>query len=637
MSSPTDDQPTRCVAVSDGRGGTSEACLWVDADDGFSCTAAAWNEEACTGCEYVAEGLCETTRSGYTLDCTNVNPGFADLRICGDQILFVPLEEPADSGDDFQVTVWPLVLFSLIFCFALCTRCYVEVRRKREGLEEDPASEEASLKESAPYVRNAKEGGPPPVESDSDEDSSSGEKKTFFSTKKAPSPLGVKKSPVNKSISPVGDKSPFVKNVVKKMNGPVVNKKAGNSGGSKKAGKSGGNKKASNRGDDKKDLLGVFKTVPLATDDRESDAVSAASATVPYEETENDPLAHALRMMHDNQDWKAIAAFFAKIRRRIIERQHYMALLVQIISEDWPTSVRHDRIYCGYLDNWYQADPDNLQCRVIRLEVWIAWAWHGRGPSFAQTVTADRVELFYGRLDQAATELVETLQVVKKRDALVYAAAISLGTGRNDDQTTVHTYLQAVQTSNDPASFKFHTRALQYFCEKWHGSNQEALDYARFITQQLPVGHPLACLIVQAHYEVALLLKPEERNSYWLAQRDEILAAYEKGLGGQWEMKINVLVSPACLKLDAVVRNWFFYAAALCQATDLAHRQAKVIGNRPVAELPWGEKVTYASFVESLGITCDVYGFDTIPNTSTVGTESALHTIKQPEHTIVFY
>mmetsp|Transcript_4062 Transcript_4062/g.8230 ORF Transcript_4062/g.8230 Transcript_4062/m.8230 type:complete len:586 (-) Transcript_4062:217-1974(-) len=321
-----------------------------------------------------------------------------------------------------------------------------------------------------------------------------------------------------------------------------------------------------------------------------------------YDETKGDSKAQALLKYHRQGDWEQIRDFFQKIRRRIIERQHYMALLVKFITADWPGPIKKDTVFCKYLDEWSAAEPENLQCNVLRLEVWAAWAWHGRTTAFAHEIPPERVELFYDRMDSAAAELSRVLAVSKKRDALLYAAAIKVATGRNDDQAVVQEYMEAVQASNDPANYIFHTRAMEYFCEKWHGSHREMLNYANWITEQLPDGHPLWILIPAAHYEIAALLdNAAQRTAYWHKQQDAILAAYEKALVGPWETKVNDEVSPACKKLDAIVRNWFAYALGKTGSVEQAQTQARVIGKTPVAELPWDERYTYIKHIKTLG------------------------------------
>jgi hypothetical protein len=322
----------------------------------------------------------------------------------------------------------------------------------------------------------------------------------------------------------------------------------------------------------------------------------------PYSDVKNDPDAVKLYKHHVAGNWKAIRDFFENIRRRIIERQHYTRLVVQWISSEWPGPVNKDKVFCKYLDEWNQAEPENLNCNVIRLEAWIAWAWHGRTKAFAHEISPQRVALFYDRMDKGAAELERVLRITKKNDALVYAAAIQIATGRNEEQHVVQQYMQSVQQSNDPANYVFHTRAMEYFCEKWHGSHKEMFDYATWITGQLPDGHPLWILIPVAHYERALLINStSERRKHWSQHHDEIVAAYERALGGKWETTINEDITPACMKLDAVVRNWFLYALGKCNATELAIRQARVIGRRPLAELPWDETYTYVKHVKMLG------------------------------------
>ena len=60
-----------------------------------------------------------------------------------------------------------------------------------------------------------------------------------------------------------------------------------------------------------------------------------------------------------------------------------------------------------------------------------------------------------------------------------------------------------------PHFFDAHIAALQNYCDKWHGSHAKMFLYARSVTYELPMGHPLWVLIPMAHYERQIIDRPQ--------------------------------------------------------------------------------------------------------------------------------
>ena len=511
------------------------------------------------------------------------------------------------SDDEEGIRLGVLIPLVFILAFGIGFRVCVEIIRRRKGLE-DEESQTSSQEKKAESKKAPKVGKEQPLDKRPGKNSKTMNSRAI--NNKSPSSRSVKSnkstksnksSKSNKSTKSNGNKSSAPPNAESK-NAAANKKRPLSKGGSQKK-----------MGQQPSPDLEDFAEGSLHSHDEnegnlgdfsfESEAEVLPGDTYEvFSEVKNDPNARKLYQHHLAGDWRAIRDFFDKIRRRIIERQHYIHLIVHWIESEWPGPIHKDIVYCDYLDEWNRAEPENLQCNVIRLEVWIAWAWHGRTKAFAHEIPPKRVELFYDRMDNAAEELERVLRVTKKRDALVYASAIKIATGRSDDQKIVQEYMQAVQQSNDPANYVFHTRAMEYFCEKWHGSHKEMMDYATWITSQLPDGHPLWILIPVAHYERAILMNsPAAQKKYWSQQKGEIVEAYDRALGGIWETTVNEDITPACMKLDAVVRNWFVYALGKCNATELARRQARVIGKHPLPGMPWDEQYTYLKHVKALG------------------------------------
>ena len=651
---------SRCV-----QNGSAELCLSLAAGD--ACQSAEYNGEACARCEFVPEGLCSAS-PGYALDCTNV-VRVVDMTVCGEVLAGrIPADGGGGGGLKTAALAFFIVLF--VLAAGVRGYLEIRKRReglKDDDKETDKDAESKDMEsgESSPFnnIEEPQEGplrkekSPPPEEpvpkeetgmmgmvrslssklpsfkKDKDEKKKSADKEKTTDPKEESSRKNLMKN-LSARLSFKKDKDDKIASSNEETGKPATHtvkdgsresiKKQSSSSSKDPAKKRSSSKEPKRRSSSKRLGKGsshhsrssrssrTSKTKKMDSDDSLDDISVDATEILPgdkfeaFDETKGDPKADALLKYHREGDWEQIREFFQKIRRRIIERQHYIALLVKFIAADWPGPVKKDTVFCKYLDAWKDAEPENIQCNVLRLEVWAAWAWHGRTTAFAHEIPPERVELFYNRMDSAAAELARVLAVSKKRDALMYAAAIKIATGRNDEQAVVQQYMEAVQSSNDPANYIFHTRAMEYFCEKWHGTHKEMLDYAKWITEQLPDGHPLWILIPAAHYEVAALLEnAAQRMAYWHKQQDEIVAAYEKALGGPWETKVNDEVSPACKKLDAVVRNWFVYALGKCRASEQAQTQARVIGKTPLAEMPWDERYTYIKHVKALGFIVD--------------------------------
>eukprot|EP00980_Cylindrotheca_fusiformis_P027174 scaffold19223_cov64-Cylindrotheca_fusiformis.AAC.1 len=66
------------------------------------------------------------------------------------------------------------------------------------------------------------------------------------------------------------------------------------------------------------------------------------------------------------------------------ERAHYFYEIIQEqVTRTWP-NFNHESLladdmessFCPWLDDWVNAEPDHVDCRILRACIGTKWAWH---------------------------------------------------------------------------------------------------------------------------------------------------------------------------------------------------------------------------------------------------------------------
>lgn len=313
-----------------------------------------------------------------------------------------------------------------------------------------------------------------------------------------------------------------------------------------------------------------------------------------YDAAMDDPLALELKKKCASQDWRAVREFFQQLET-VPLRAFYGKVFADTIAEAWDNG---ETTLCPMLDEWFAEDSGSFDCRFLRLEALIRWAWHARTGSLGHLVTPEARARFHERLQQASTELNE---VAFQTDPLLLASAISIEKGLNGRPGSVAKHLKALKDTPDPFNYDAYLQALQYYCRDWYGPHEDMFTFARSTVKELPDGHPLWMLIPYAHYERQLL---EEVPGYWerFEVREELLNAYNHAFA-EYETSLNPIMDVAAKRMDWISRNWFAYALARTGGAqaDLARRQFRVIGKRPIGCHPWGHLGKYKLILKDLG------------------------------------
>jgi hypothetical protein len=231
----------------------------------------------------------------------------------------------------------------------------------------------------------------------------------------------------------------------------------------------------------------------------------------------------------------------------------------------------------AWIDEWVKARPDSALPLLFRGSHGVNWAWEARGGGRANTVKEDAWPLFHARLVDADRDLARAA-ALDERDPSPLARAIWVAMGLSLGQQEIRRrFAEAERRQHLNASAIY--GMVQALARKWYGSHEEMFDFARWVRDEAPDGHPAHKAIALAHLE-GWLDEPEETTpQYFLAEavRAEIRTAADRSIR-----------SPAYVggKLAAIDRNAFAMCFFLMRDYDAQLEQMRLIGPH-VTSAPW--------------------------------------------------
>ncbi|WP_306748352.1 hypothetical protein [Saccharothrix yanglingensis] len=195
-----------------------------------------------------------------------------------------------------------------------------------------------------------------------------------------------------------------------------------------------------------------------------------------------------------------------------------------------------------------------------------AAAWEERGEAYAQYTEEDRLARFLDLADQARTALRRAAELAPD-DVVPWAQLMSLALGAPEhDQDGDQVFVRVQMLCPDLVSANEHR--LQMLADKWYGSHERMLEFARVRVSDLPAGHPLLALVPAAHVEVPLRdaesvsFRRRWRSIDYLARRvvrlevaavsDHLLAAGEVERGHPRWMRANQVFATYYAGVEAV-------------------------------------------------------------------------------------
>jgi hypothetical protein len=129
-----------------------------------------------------------------------------------------------------------------------------------------------------------------------------------------------------------------------------------------------------------------------------------------------------------------------------------------------------------WMNDWQTARQGDPHWIVVYAMSLVALAWDIRGSATSDQTTREQFEGFHRVLFEAR-EAAGVAAAVLPDDPTPWNTMLTLARGlqvNHDEFRAIWTEL----VSRDPLHHNGHSQALQYWCRKWHGSDEEALAFA---------------------------------------------------------------------------------------------------------------------------------------------------------------
>jgi hypothetical protein len=232
---------------------------------------------------------------------------------------------------------------------------------------------------------------------------------------------------------------------------------------------------------------------------RKRGAVSAPVASKPAPAAPEPPLddllgdadAHAFRSELERGQWQRLHDFL-EATREADTRFFYVDHLSSVTGRP------------GWLDEWCAARPGSAIPLVFRGSHGRHWAWQARGPGLARTVTQEAWPLFHERLIAADRDLGRAAEL-DPEDPTPHALGLWVAIGLSLGQGELRRRFGEADRRH-----RWHLGAYramsQGLADKWGGSNEHLLEFARTASREAPDGHPVHVIVPSAHLEVWLRL-----------------------------------------------------------------------------------------------------------------------------------
>lgn len=262
-------------------------------------------------------------------------------------------------------------------------------------------------------------------------------------------------------------------------------------------------------------------------------------------------------------DWKTAAELLRGIGRDWPRRSLAVALLANIAAED---------------DSWllaWEADgpggPDDPDAALVRARSTVRLAWQVRGSDRANHTTEEQFAGFH-RLLRRSREEIARASALNPDDPTPYVSEIWTALGLGYPHSEMDRLWSEV-TARDPYHYEAHFGALQYWCKKWRGSEELAMEFAERAAAAAPLGSLLTALPLIAHFE------HDESDDSATDRTPEMIARVNAGLADA------AAADPTHPRLPEL-RHLLAYYLALQDRDESAIEQFKLVDGYVYA-LPW--------------------------------------------------
>lgn len=172
---------------------------------------------------------------------------------------------------------------------------------------------------------------------------------------------------------------------------------------------------------------------------------------------------------------------------------------------DWAAAERWARIEVlqhvaeeddAWLDAWRAADPGNCDAATLHASLLVHRAWAIRGSGYAHEVSGYAMNEFRALLP-AAIEEARRASLLDPANPGPWVVMITAARGAQYRPKEFEQLWDGL-VARAPHHFEGHWQALQYWCAKWFGSDQQMMSFARRAVRNAPPGSPLAGIYLHA-------------------------------------------------------------------------------------------------------------------------------------------
>ncbi|MGI5489641.1 hypothetical protein [Microtetraspora malaysiensis] len=142
----------------------------------------------------------------------------------------------------------------------------------------------------------------------------------------------------------------------------------------------------------------------------------------------------------------------------------------------------------------------------------IKHAWEIRGASYAKYVGGERFQRFWSVLSTAAEPLHRAAHLLPE-DPVPWEQLQWHGIGMQVGRPELDRIWKELSV-RDPRLFAGHYTRAQVLCEKWYGSHEELLAFARDTVASADPGDPLTAILALAHFEVAWRMMDDNDSAF---------------------------------------------------------------------------------------------------------------------------
>ncbi|MEW1633767.1 hypothetical protein AB0469_06820 [Streptomyces sp. NPDC093801] len=188
-------------------------------------------------------------------------------------------------------------------------------------------------------------------------------------------------------------------------------------------------------------------------------------------------------------DWEAAAAYVAAAGEDWQERLERVRPLAEAAAED-----------DAWLLAWRAARPADPTAALVNADTSVMVAWNVRGSQSGSRTTQEQFRLFHQLLTTARADAHAAQELAGPADPCPYVVeqAVAMGLGYSHED---YRQLWGKITERAPRLLWSHVAGLQYWCAKWRGSHELALEYARASAAAGKPGDLLTLLPLMAYFE----------------------------------------------------------------------------------------------------------------------------------------